>query len=132
MPRAHESERLVENVWNPMLRELDQVLREGGAVAEAASHWTTIDTLTRESTPASFQGRMRAYLQQRRVVAQMRQNAPGPSSGPPELQAEQAKLAELSEGLIADVRRAIQSQPQPKPSPTDAAEKATWKKYGGG
>ena len=28
--RAHESERLVENVWNPMLRELDQVLREGG------------------------------------------------------------------------------------------------------
>ena len=42
---------------------------------------------------------MRAYLQQRRVVAQMRQNAPGPSSGPPELQAEQAKLAELSEGL---------------------------------
>ena len=125
-------ERLRKMLWDPMLRELGEVVASEGEVADPKSEWARISAFARRESGTKFQHGMDEYVRQRRRVADLAEGLPqtGPVSA--EVEAERTKLVETAEELLQQVHAALQSQP-PTPAPAvDIRNQApTWKKYEG-
>ena len=125
-------ERLRNVLWDPMLRELSQVVAAEGVVTDPKSAWARISAFAKSEVGPKFQHGIGGYLQQRRRVVDMLEGLGQAGPVPAEVQAERNKLIETSEELLEQVRAAIRSQPPtPPPEADNRNQRVAWKKYEG-
>ena len=125
-------ERLRNILWDPMNRELREVVAAEGVVTDHQSAWTGVGAFARRETTAKFQYGADEYLKQRRKVFELSSELPQDGPLPAGVQTERDKLLRMSDELLAQVSAAIRSQlPTPQPQTDPNSEAPSWKKYEG-